>query len=1485
MARRSRGLIKRGLLGCGVVLGLAVGGALGFAVWLGTGGGNRWLEGQLEQRLSDLTDGGRFEIGGLDVDPFTGVLLRDVALYGPDGRALVEVGELVSDLDLWPLLEARVRLPHARASGVRVHMTADEQGEIDLVRLFGPPGEPSDEPFSLPVDLELPDVTLEGVQVIYDTPTGTAAHVAGVRATAAIEGRGTSITVDDLVLSGQLAAPGPIPLVLRGDVAYDGVEGVELGDVTLRVPHGAVAIDGSIGDEVDLRLQVEELAALALDPLVGGALVAGDWRGSAVAKGRLSELTVRASLEGVGDSRGEVAATATLDLTAEAPTWSGQVVISELHVEDVAPQLEAEVVLDGTVDLQGRGSSYPDDLSVSGSWRGGEQVIYGQRLDEVDAAFGLSNGVLRVEPSRVEGVVGVLELFGEIDLVNGPMSLDVEGTLEPERLAALGAEGLGTEGALLANVHGDLMSDGPIVVDGTVRYAPFVYGPDVRLQRLSVPFRARVDGGDVDVSANLDGAGITAYGATASTVASRDLTVAVPPQGPIRVGGSFVVDQAAYGDALAAGEVQANLAVRVEEAGPVVEALVNFTDYAIGGRPGTDGNALVGLSGDTVDFLVQLRDYGHQVLDTRGRFDLPSGRLDLRRLVASPTPRSEWTLEGPGHLTVVEGGVADVRLVLDSNLGRLSVVGDVRTEGPLDATVRIEGLQLDLASELYPDQVAGLSGALDLGLELSGTGEAPVVDALVNAEDVYLEGSVRYLGVRGGFRVADGRLEPALTLEVVDEPFAAITGSVPLQGGLASPGPDLDAPSSLTLAVMPGSFERLQQLSPSLEEQALPPGRLSAVLEARGPLRDPELRLAGIAETDVDGWSQPGRVEFDVRRKASALAWRSDLREGYRKRATVDGTGATRLGDVFAWALDGAEEPDLSDPELYLRDMDVAAVLLGVPIESLAALGEVPVLLAGELVGGFVVTGSPMAPKAEGAVNWLEPQIGGEPLHGAYAALTATPGGYELQSSLAFSQGGLEIGGRVPVEVDLAKAWQEWGTGDLDLTVSGAGVPLSVLAAVDPEIRSAQGLVVVDARVGGTLAEPLPQYRASLIDGGLVWRTYGLSIEDVDLTLEGDSRAVSLELAATPVPSRKFQAGATLEQGNPRVRVQGRTGLEDWVPRGVDARVVLSDGPWLLATDDTVARVDGALDVSGDWPKLAIDGDLDVVYGRVGLDAAAFIDAAPLELDPRLVVHRGKEQAAPEKEDEEPPVYAEFVVDVGVDLKRNLELDLSMPFVDQLGALGAAVSRVDLTTRLGGKVQVGLEGGEPSVVGEVDLLEGKVRMLRSSFELTDGTIAFTGGDPYENALLDINAEMALADATLTMSIDGTPTAPEIDFSSEEYPDKTQQMTMLLTGRAPEELSAQEGAGAADALAGLLLQSLFAGQSLGTFSIEPDGAVRLGVPVSQALYVASRLDPTNTNPTENTVSAEVEWTLIPHVVASGGVGDRVQWMDVFWEVRF
>ncbi|MEQ1500863.1 MAG: translocation/assembly module TamB domain-containing protein [Myxococcota bacterium] len=534
----------------------------------------------------------------------------------------------------------------------------------------------------------------------------------------------------------------------------------------------------------------------------------------------------------------------------------------------------------------------------------------------------------------------------------------------------------------------------------------------------------------------------------------------------------------------------------------------------------------------------------------------------------------------------------------------------------------------------------------------------------------------------------------------------------------------------------------------------------------------------------------------------------------------------------------------------------------------------------------MTITGSPSTPVVEGAVNWLEPSIGGQALDGAYLALTPADGGYALDLAVTVpGGGGLTVQGPVPVTIDLDKDVADWATGDLALAVAGTDLPLGLLSSIDPRFRDGSGVLSVEGTVGGTALRPVPDLVATIAGGAFEYPDLGLRAEDVDVRLEFDKQRIRLDHAdLVLIPSHRFQTAGLTEGERPRVHVTGAAMLDEWTPTAMSAKAVLSGGPWLSATEGTTLRTDGELQIGGSWPNLTVNGDLDVVYGRIQLDAAALLDDTPLRPDASLSIVRS-DAPPPVAAPVVPPVYADFDVNVSADLKRNLELSMSVPFLEDLGEIGAAVTRADVATRLGGKVDLRMENQSPTLVGAVEVVDGQVRVLQSTFTLADGTITFAGGDPYADANLDLHGSMAVQGATLEVAITGTPPDPDFELTSDEYADLTEKMTILLTGKAPEELSSNQGAAATEALAGVLFNSLFAGQSFGTLTIEPNGSARLGVPVTPSVYATSTIVPMATDPNENSLAVEVEWTLLPRMVATAGIGDRRQWSNVYWEIRF
>ncbi len=1388
------------------------------------------------------------------------------------GQRLLAIDSVDLRLDPWALLGGAVHLPTATVVGVHVDARQRPDGTWDWAAAFPPSG--STEPLSAPIDLRVDALAVHGVDARVHTPDGIRLDLADGRVEGRFVAHGTTFDLSELQVGASLVTPGPLPVSAWGGIQWDGVRGAWLRELELQAGDSSVFVDGLAGRSVALAVAVDRLEGRDVGALLGRPL-AGTWHGSATAAGPPDDFELVAAL---GDAAGgAVVLVGRADVSGEVPRWSATAELAGLHVEAIDPSIARPVVLGGVARAEGTGATL-GSVDASGSWRGRSQVLYGQPVDGVDARFRLHDGRVELAPSRVDGVLGTMTLQGSYDLAAGGLDLQLDSDLSPERLAALGTTGLDGAGRVTAAIT---RAPGAAAVRlvGAARYAPFVYGPDVRVTSLAAPFDVTVEGGETRGTFDLAGRGVSAYGATAAGVTGRGLTLRRRADGRLDVAGTASTPDLAYGTRVTAEAASTTFTFRLADGHRAVEATTTVGPHAIVGLPAGGGVVFTSLVDDRVRAEVHLGSGARATLDTVARYDLSTGELALDALAFAPTARATWRAVEPVRMRLVESGVADARLHLRSSVGEVDLRGALGAAGPLDGTVALTGFELDHLTELWPDDW-DLGGRLDLALTLSGTAEAPVVDGEVALERLFANGTVRWLDVDGTFRLADGALAPALALSAAGAPLGHVSGAVALTGGLSDLAPALDAPSAVHLGVVPGPLARLGTVFPSLDGTELPEGVLSAGIDVTGPLRDPDVRVAGVAEVGVPGFDRPARTELDLRRRGTDLVFDADLREDLGLRAVVAGAGRTRAGEVVA-ALHGlGPEVDVSAPELWLDEMTTRVLLTALPVAGLGAYAGAPPL-AGELVGGGVITGSPRAPVVQGAVNWVDAAIGGQPFDGAYLALLPEPGGgYHLDALASLpDHGGVELHGGVPVAVDLLAEPATWSRGELALEVSGAGFPMTLLGGFDPDLRGVEGLIAVTGTIGGRLDAPRPDLAFAGEGLAALYRPLLLSTEGARLEAHLTADAFTFDAKVPTRPARVFTRFDLEPGADPRIRTSGEVTLVDWTPTAVDGRVRFVDGAWVAATDLTKIRTTGELRVDGDWSAPRVRGDLELVQGLVGYETAGPADAAPLQLSPALRVVRPSAPPPPPPSAPATPLALDLGVDV--DLGRNLQFELSMPFVEQLGELGAQVSRVDLSTRVGGRVRVRAQDGAPTLVGELDLVDGTVRLMRSSFDLQEGHVTFAGGDPYEDAELDLTARMQLATAALDLRITGTPVEPSFVLSSEEYPDPTEQMVILLTGSAPDELTSDQGAGAALAL---LWSSAFAGMRLGSFSVEPSGAVRLGMPVSRRLYTSTTWA-LSQDPMVNQLTFEADWSLSKHVVLVGAVGDRQSWGDLYWEIKF
>ena len=263
-------------------------------------------------------------------------------------------------------------------------------------------------------------------------------------------------------------------------------------------------------------------------------------------------------------------------------------------------------------------------------------------------------------------------------------------------------------------------------------------------------------------------------------------------------------------------------------------------------------------------------------------------------------------------------------------------------------------------------------------------------------------------------------------------------------------------------------------------------------------------------------------------------------------------------------------------------------------------------------------------------------------------------------------------------------------------------------------------------------------------------------------------------------------------------------------------------------------------------------------------------------------MHRG-ETSGSDARQEEPSLLDDLDIQFRLDLGLNTSTHIVMPVLDDLGAVGAQVTRADVEARVGGQLDVHLDRGVPDIGGELLLRNGEFALLRAQFAIDDESrVTFLGAD-YANPRLDIHGVMAVTGGTVEVDVGGTAGEPEVDFSSEEFGEDGALFT-VFTGQPPEDFSSQQARAAVEALSDLLLNSVLGGLNLGSVSVEADGTVTMGVPLYRTIYVQSLFKPAP-KLNEDRVTVIAEWNILPKLLLTAAYGDRHIWGNLFWEIRF
>lgn len=1431
------------LLGSGSLFGAAV---VGGGYWLNTEAGNDWIRRQILYATQPFLPEGRLDIERLRIH-LRGVLEVDgISLVRWDEQPLLTIDRVRVELqpralfgDTIELGQVLIEQPHVRAERL-----AD--GTLDWNRAMGvsaeeqPTTEPAQPWEGLSSRLHWADVRLvNGAVSMIDGEATTAVRDISL-STAISVGGGRWASVERLKL--RVRPDGLDSLRATGGVSYE--QGTLVVDnLHLLFGDSRATIDGTIGQvETDpllgLSVEVDPLAAHVAAPWTEMSLPAEPLNLSARVFGPLSALSVEADLQTQSGQQARLHAQA--DVLAETLSWTVGLDSEGVDLHPLIPTLTESVHLAGSYSVQGKGTTWPDDIEAHIEARCPPQVIWGQSIEALNVVADLSDGQLSFEEAHIEHAIGNLDVQqGTVDLLGEQADVVLHARLPTLRaLSAFGVTG----------VDGLAVLQGPISVDygaDTLQLSAevVVQGQSLAMEGTRIDglrtdaLRLDVDGDNIAWSGSASLVGLESSGVFIDDLEVRDMNGSLLPSGAVDLSSTVHMGRLQVGDGTVVLEgLQGSVIGGVSESGlPILDTALQVgaltvvpIDFRLDGGPvelELRDNQLY------ADLLLSRKE--RVVVDTRARGNLDSGEWRIEELMLFPSEQRGVVVPSgePVTFQMSEDGLSAGSLVLvladadptvtDVRNGDRTVQPYVSLRGGMgDGVPAVEFTAHQVALGWVADVVnlfildappVAMSGTVDAVVRIEGEGS----DAALSGQVSLSNGSMPDVARRiSGTAALGGQLnQPAVDVTLHDRSGTLFVAQADVPVDLTSGVFRCDDQIRAKALLAPSTMERIAQRLPAVGE--LPEGRASMEMHVSGMVCDPTVSVVGAVETVVGARGEHGRVDIRVDRDAGQVTLEAGLQEGEMRRVTMDGVGADHLSDVLKWAVEGGPTPDLADEETWLSSLSVSLQPREMPLAMIPQLLGYSTRVSGNLDGELRLHGRIADPIMEADLFLSAPpdtetsrspvgRLGDVNLYALSLQISPdnvgeqTRQGYllDVRSELATStlesdEGGkrLDFHGRMPWTLAMLRDEEMetlYQTPGWQLGFVGDGwLPLSALNGVIPGVQDAAGEVYLCGELAGSMADlrPTTPILMSLEGGSLTYEPQELVLEEMALDIRMTDDALVVEPSS--LTSRpQFVLLGTRAPG--RLDVEGTVALEHLVPQNIDLTVEMNDF-WLSGNEEMRLAMSTdpsrPLRIGNEYPALAIHGGLILTEGSLLFDESFWVEGGGLALDERIhVVRREGVDAvrrAPVEPDEPSPMMTMMDVWLAVDLNNHLRVDVEMPLSQDYGQQLAALSSLYASTELTGQLDVRFQKNALSLVGDVGFNRGNVTWLGRDFSLDgDSELRFTGRE-YTNPHLDIRARYVTASyGDVVMGVDGPALEPSVQFTSENAEQKYDQTDLF-----------------------------------------------------------------------------------------------------------
>lgn len=1315
------------------------------------------LAGLIEQQLSD--ENTQASVAGI-----RGLIPLDMQVdrfaLADDQGVWLEIEEAEFDLAIGKLFTSAVRLQAVGAKQITLNR---------IPRSTAPPEPPSDEPFALPEIPQLPE-TLPDLAI-------------------------RRLFVERLIL-GEPILGQPLELSLDGHVETSDEGDALAAELSLNGLGGAdlganLTAGLGLGDQaLDLNLSVHErsglIANIAQMPELGDLSL--DWQGQGPLRDWQSELSLQAA--------GLLSAEFGVDLgLIETPF----------------------VAIDGSITPDG--DVLPAEIAGLLTSPVGVSIALKQRAP---GNFELNPLAINSDPVRIIGEAVVDQQAGQlqadINLTAGDLS----------RFSALTGIDLG--GAFELRVQGETTDPGPLIslTLETTELVADTNAIDKIAGAFEFAFTEPLDQGFVGANAvgSLSADGISADG----QAMFAEQSVALDLDAILLLEGESVVRQLTLDTG--AGKIDVNGTLVLEDGAgditiqgnvPSLEQLLKAVNVESEGLNGS------------VELVTEI------ALDDQFQSIIADLVLESGDLAGLPGEAVQLTGTSPRASLKADVGLGEQARIYDINVttqaGQLS--GEITAE--LDEAGQLSGqinATLPKLADLESLLQQPISGSADLSLALSGTMKAPAVDLQAKVAKLATAGQsvdLLTLNVNGDKLIDAPQGSMSLTLEQPQGTLSLATdyqlsNDQLLLNGLALQGPATDLAGNLSAdlggplingalkggisdlaALQPwhgqdltGSVDLDVQLNHQAGQQAVMArlgvpnlrgefGELTA-LDLRADLSDALKTPAIDAELTFGIFEQP-----NLRVRDTAIAAKGTLADLAITLQTMGEQGAEPFSLQLAANADVAEaaktvilerlegraagqDIKLQRPATIVQDGEIVDIdridlvigeasiegglemgggridgrleLKSLPLAMLASLGGPD--FAGNASGFATIQGSVSAPQIELAIDTqsLRPN---DPAYKAADGLSL-----ELNATVASGQAkaNIEIGNLAddPAVISVALPMQ--------LAIEPFAFDLDERAPLDGDIQGTidlsritrllqldgqivEGLLRADLAIGGRLDQPQILGEALLSDGLVEDSVSGLSLK----FLRGRVIAERDEIRIEGLEARDGDGGKIAVNGGVDIRSGGSFPYQ---------LTVTSDDMRVLSNEIGRVYVDTDVDISGDTNAGSVTGKVIVPRAEIAIPGGGGVD--PVALDVKNVgANKPVETSQPAAVEPAGPGYV-------------LDLDLAIELPSETFVRGRG-----LDTEWGGALEVSGTSQAPVVTGAIAYRRGFLDFLDRRFDITQGTISFTGASP-PIPEIDLRAEAQGPTLLAVVTIAGPATDPELELSSEPSRPNDEILSDLLFNR-------------------------------------------------------------------------------------------------------